>query len=77
MPVHQPRQVSPGEGALLPRQRLQRQLRLGQQPLAVAPGDGPVFVGPLGIFAPHGAPRAGRPDLVLRLQVDAARRVRT
>src|SRR5208337_2082864 len=75
VPVHESRQVLARERALLLRQRLQRQLGLSQQPLAVAARDRPVFLGALGVLAAHRATGAGRADLVLRLEVDAARHV--
>jgi len=74
--VHQLREVRARERALLLRQRLQRQLGLSQQPLAVAARDRAVLLGALGVFAAHRATGASRADLVLRLEVDAARGVR-
>ena len=76
LPVDQPRQVVPAERALLLRQRLQHQLRLGQQPFAVAPRDRPVLIRPFGVLAARRPPRPGRADLVLWLQVQRARGVR-
>ena len=73
VPVNEARQVVVGEGALLPGDGVQRHGRLGDDLLAVAPGDLTMIDGPLGILAPVQAPRAGRADLVLRLQVDPLR----
>ena len=68
MPVHEPRQVLPGERALLPGDRRQHQIRIGDDPRPVAPRDLQMLRGPLGILAPVFPPRPGRADLVLRLQ---------
>ena len=73
VPVNEARQVVIGERALLPGDGVQRHVRLGDDLLAVAPGDLPVIDRPLGVLAPVQAPRAGRADLVLRLQVDPLR----
>ena len=76
VPVHQLREVRARERALLLRQRLQCQLRVSQQPLAVAARDRAMLLGALGVLAAHRATGAGRADLVLRLEVEAARGVR-
>ena len=73
MPVNEARQVVVRESALLPGDGVQGDARLGDDLLAVAPSDLPVIEGPLGVLASVQAPRAGRADLVLRLQVDPLR----
>ncbi|BAK85331.1 hypothetical protein GLX_31700 (plasmid) [Komagataeibacter medellinensis NBRC 3288] len=70
MPVHEPRQVLTGECALLSGQRLQRHMRLGQQPLAIASRDLQMVSDPLRVLAPLFPTHAGRTDLVLRLKID-------
>ncbi|KPH86970.1 hypothetical protein GLUCOINTEAF2_0204192 [Komagataeibacter intermedius AF2] len=70
MPVHEPRQVPPGKRALLSRQRLQRHMRLGQQPFAIAPRDLQMIGNPLRVLAPLFPAHPGRTDLVLWLKVD-------
>jgi hypothetical protein len=71
--VNETRQIVVGEGALLASDGVQRHAWFGDDLLAVSPGDVPVIDGPLGVLATVQAPRAGRADLMLRLQLDALR----
>ena len=74
VPRHEPRQLLPGEGALLPGDGIQRHRGLGRDARAVAPGDGVVLGPPLRRLAPLRPALPGRPHLVLRLQRDPLRR---
>jgi hypothetical protein len=71
--VNEPRQVVVGESALLAGDGVQRHDRLGDDLLAVAPGDVPVIQGAFGVLTPLLPTHSGRADLVLRLQADALR----
>ncbi|GBR59964.1 hypothetical protein AA18889_2335 [Acetobacter senegalensis DSM 18889] len=70
MPVHEPRQILAGKCALLSGQRLQRHMRLGQQPFAITSRDLQMVGNPFSILAPFFPAHPGRTDLVLRLKVD-------
>jgi hypothetical protein len=70
VPRHEPRHVLPRERRMLPRQRVQCDIRIFQDALAVAPRDVVMLGPPLRILAPLRPSRPGRPYLVLRLQLD-------
>ncbi|GCD57380.1 hypothetical protein NBRC3222_2717 [Acetobacter pasteurianus NBRC 3222] len=70
LPVHEPRQILPGKRALLPGQRLQRHMRLGQKPFPIASRDLQMISDPFRILAPLFPAHPGRTDFVLRLKVD-------
>ena len=69
--MDEPRQVVVGEGGLLAGDGVQGDGRLGDDLLAVAPGDLAMLQRPLGRLPPVFTPHAGRSDLVLRLQLHA------
>src|SRR5215210_8054579 len=71
MPVDKPREVLARERRLLLRERVQRQVRVGCDLLAVALRNRPMLRYPLGRLAPLLPTRTGRSDLVLRLQLNA------
>ena len=70
VPVDQPRQVLPRERRILVRERVERQVRIGLDALAVALRNRAMLGRTLGYLAPLLPARAGRPDLVLRLELD-------
>jgi hypothetical protein len=70
------RQVAPRERRLLARDRIERDLRIGDDLLAILARDPGMVLDPLGLKPLFGHPRRSRPDLVLRLKVDALRRQR-
>ena len=73
MAVNEPRQIMIGEGALLVGDRVQCDARLGDDRLAVAPGDLPMLKRAFGVLASSLAAQSGWTNLMLRLQVDALR----
>jgi hypothetical protein len=58
VPVQEPGEVLPREGRLLAGDRVQRNGRIGEDPLAVAAGDAAVLGGPLGLLATVLPPRS-------------------
>ncbi len=68
--MRQSRQIVLGESRVLVCECPKRDVRLGRDPLTIAPGDNPVLVGPLRAFAAVFTPRPGRPDFALRLECD-------
>src|SRR3546814_19241136 len=73
MPERELRQVAPRERRLLPGDRIERDLRIGDDLLAILARDPGMVLDPLGLKPLFGHPRRRRPDLVLRLQVDPLR----
>jgi hypothetical protein len=71
--VDEHRQVARRERRLLPRDRVQRDSRIGDDLFAILARDPQMIVGPLGILAALQAPRSRRPDLVLGFQIDPLR----
>ena len=73
VPERELRQVAPRERGLLARDRVERDLRPGDDLLAILARNPGMVLNPLGILAPTEPARSCRPDLVLRLKVDALR----
>lgn len=76
VPVNEHGQIAGGEGRLLPRDRVQGDRRIGDNPLAILPRDPNMILGPLCTFVTPKPPRSRRPDLVLRLKGDPCASVR-
>jgi hypothetical protein len=74
VPRHEAGEVVPGEGGLLPRQRVQRQRGVRRDALAVPARDSAVLGPPLRLLAPLRPALPCRSYLVLRLKGDALRR---
>src|SRR3546814_4745070 len=70
MPDRELRQVAPRERRLLARDRVERDLRIGDDLLAILPRDPGMVLDPLGLKPLFGHTRRRRPDLVLRLKLD-------
>ena len=73
MPVHEHGKVAVRKGGLAVRDRVKRYSRVGDDPLAIAPRDGAVFLDPFGLKSAHAHARSGGADLVLRFQRNALR----
>jgi len=71
VPERELRQVALRECRLLPRDGVERDFRIGEDLLAVRAGDPGMVLDPLGLKPLSGHTRRRRPDLVLRLKVDA------
>src|SRR4051812_35762116 len=71
VPVDKARDVLAREGRVLLRERAQRQVWVGRDPLAVALRNRPMLRRALGRFAPLLSAHSSRPDLVLRLKLKA------
>ncbi|MCY1169339.1 hypothetical protein D9M73_93640 [compost metagenome] len=67
------RHVAARERRLLPGQCIEAEFRLGNNGLAIGARDADMLVGTLGILAALQPPRAGRADLVLRLEINPLR----
>ena len=76
MPERELRQVAPRERRLLARDRIERDIGPRNDLLAILPRDPGMVRDPLGLKPLFGHPRRCRPDLVLRLKIDALRRQR-
>ena len=73
VPMHEHGKVAVREGRLLVRDRVERDVRIGDDPLAIALRDSAMFVDALGLKPALHHARGGGADLVLRLQRDALR----
>jgi hypothetical protein len=71
--MHEHGKVAAREGGLAVRDRVERDIGIGDDPLAVALRDGAVFLDPFGLKPAHAHARSGGADLVLRLQRNALR----
>ena len=74
VPMHEPGEVLAREGRVLIGHRPQRNLRLGQDALAVPARNIPMLGRTLGILAARLTTHPRRPNLALRLQLDTLRR---
>src|SRR3546814_6761158 len=71
--VNEGGEIAPGERRLLVRNRIERQLRVGDDPLAITLRDGAVLFDPLSFQSMPAYARRGGADLVLRLQCNTLR----
>jgi hypothetical protein len=71
VPVHKAREIVAGKRRLLLRERVQRQIRVGCDPLAVTLRNRPMLRCTLGRFAPLLPAHSSRTNLVLRLKLNA------
>ena len=71
--MHEQRKVAVREGGLAVRDRVERDIRISNDPLAIALCNGAMFLDALGLKPASTDARGGGADLILRFEADTLR----